>query len=159
MERWWKDTDRGKPRHWYLLRDNVRFYGEQLSVSRPTPSWRTTPRRLSATAYSIYSHIHSTLEAVFFIPDLRTRHSVVTGKPNYSQKNLSESYFVHHKLQTRLPSTPGLRSDRMCHGVRMETHCSDMQCIQCLDSPTPCVTVLYHGGIASHGSLDDHLTG
>jgi len=42
----------------------IRFYGEELLAPRPTPNWRTTPCRLSATAYSIYSQQHSILEAV-----------------------------------------------------------------------------------------------
>jgi len=40
------------------------FYGDELLTSRPTPSWRTTPCRLSATAYSIYSQLPSILETV-----------------------------------------------------------------------------------------------
>ena len=33
------------------------FYREGLLAPRPTPSWKNTPRRLSATAYSIYSQL------------------------------------------------------------------------------------------------------
>jgi hypothetical protein len=40
------------------------FHGEALLAPRPTPSWRTTPRRLFATAYSIYSQLPSISEAV-----------------------------------------------------------------------------------------------
>jgi hypothetical protein len=39
-------------------------HGEELLAPRPTPKWRTTPCRLSATAYSIYSQLPSILEAV-----------------------------------------------------------------------------------------------
>ena len=39
------------------------FYGEKLTAARPTPNWRNTHCRLSATAYSIYSQLHSILEA------------------------------------------------------------------------------------------------
>jgi hypothetical protein len=35
------------------------LYGEQSLASSPTPSWRTTPCRLSATAYSIYPQLPS----------------------------------------------------------------------------------------------------
>jgi hypothetical protein len=42
----------------------IRFYSEQLLSPRPTPSWRTTPYRLSATAYSVYSQRPSILVAV-----------------------------------------------------------------------------------------------
>ena len=39
------------------------FHGEALLAHRPTPSWRTNTRRLSATAYSIYSHLPSISES------------------------------------------------------------------------------------------------
>jgi hypothetical protein len=35
------------------------FYGEESLATRPTPSWRTTPCRLSAIAYLIYSQLSS----------------------------------------------------------------------------------------------------
>jgi hypothetical protein len=41
------------------FRNHKNFYDEGLSAPRPTPSWRTTPCRLSATAYSIYSQLPS----------------------------------------------------------------------------------------------------
>jgi len=41
-------------------------------------SWRTTPCRLSAIAYSIYSQLPSVSGGLPFICNLRTRHSVVT---------------------------------------------------------------------------------
>jgi len=47
-----------------LLCNMVSFYGEELLAPRPTPSWRTNPCRLSATAYSIYSWPPSLLKAV-----------------------------------------------------------------------------------------------
>ena len=38
--------------------NRIRFYGEELLAPRSnTPSWRTTPCLLSATAYSIYSQL------------------------------------------------------------------------------------------------------
>ena len=49
-------------RMWVFL--NKVFYREGLFAPRPTPSWRTTPRRPSATAYSIYSQLPSLSEAV-----------------------------------------------------------------------------------------------
>ena len=50
------------PRHMYLFRNKVSFYGEELLALRPTPNWKTTPCRLSETAYSIYSQLPSILE-------------------------------------------------------------------------------------------------
>jgi len=47
-----------------MFRNNIRFYAEELLQPRRTPSWRTTPCRLSATAYSIYSQLPSILETV-----------------------------------------------------------------------------------------------
>ena len=57
------------------FRKKICFYGEHLAQP---PSWSTTSCRLSTTAYSIYSQLPSTLEAVPFIRNLRTRHAVVT---------------------------------------------------------------------------------
>jgi hypothetical protein len=41
------------------FRNKLIFYGEQLLAHAQPPSWRTTPFRLSATAYSIYSQLPS----------------------------------------------------------------------------------------------------
>jgi hypothetical protein len=41
-------------------------------------SWRTTPCRLSATAYSKYSHLPSTSGGPSSTRNLRTRHAAVT---------------------------------------------------------------------------------
>jgi hypothetical protein len=46
------------------FRNMIRFYGEELLAPRPTPSWRTTPCRLSTTAYSVYSQLLPILDAV-----------------------------------------------------------------------------------------------
>jgi hypothetical protein len=46
----------------WIFRNNTCFYGEELLA--PRPSWRTTPCRLPATAYSIYSQLPSILEAI-----------------------------------------------------------------------------------------------
>ena len=48
----------------WMFRKKVRFYGEGLLAPRQTPSWRINYCRLSATAYSIYSHLSSVLEAI-----------------------------------------------------------------------------------------------
>jgi hypothetical protein len=45
------------------------------------PSWRTTPCRLSAAAYSIYSHLFSIAVGRFSIHNPRPRHAVVTETP------------------------------------------------------------------------------
>ena len=51
-------------RPFWLFSNMVCFYGEDLLAPRPTPKWRTTPCRLSATAYSVYSQLPSILEAI-----------------------------------------------------------------------------------------------
>jgi hypothetical protein len=43
------------PRFLMNFRKKLIFYGEELLAPRPTPKLRTTPCRLSATDYSIYS--------------------------------------------------------------------------------------------------------
>ena len=50
--------------HDYFVNIFFFFHGEELLALRPTPSWRTTPCRLSTTAYSIYSQLPSISEAV-----------------------------------------------------------------------------------------------
>jgi hypothetical protein len=45
------------------------------------PSWRTTPCRLSATAFSIYSQLPSVPGGLPSIRNLRTCHAVVTRDP------------------------------------------------------------------------------
>jgi hypothetical protein len=47
----------------------IHFHGEELQPFAQPPSWRTTPCRLSATAYSIYSQLPSILE---FVPPSAT---------------------------------------------------------------------------------------
>jgi hypothetical protein len=59
---------------------NIIFFGEELLAPRPNPpSWRTTPCRLSATAYSKYSQLSSISGGRSSIRNLRTRHAVVIG--------------------------------------------------------------------------------
>ena len=54
-------------------------YGEELLAPRPTPSWRTTPCRLPATAYSTCSQLPFISGGSFSSRNLRTRNAVVTG--------------------------------------------------------------------------------
>ena len=49
-------------RLWVFLNTSSNRKG--LLEPRPTQSWKTTPRRLSVTAYSIYSQLPSLSEAV-----------------------------------------------------------------------------------------------
>jgi hypothetical protein len=51
------------------------LYSEELLALSPTSSWRTTPCRLSATAYSIYSQLLSISGGRSSIRNLRTRMS------------------------------------------------------------------------------------
>jgi hypothetical protein len=66
---------RGALKHFVRMKN---FYDEGLLAPRPTPSWRTTPCRLSATAYSVYSQLPSVSGGFPSIRNLRTRHAVVT---------------------------------------------------------------------------------
>ena len=47
-----------------MFRNMIRFQVQLLLQPRPTPSWRTIPCRLSATAYSIHSQLLPILGAV-----------------------------------------------------------------------------------------------
>jgi hypothetical protein len=52
------------PRQVFRFRNKASLYGEELLAPRPTPSWRTTPCRLSSNAYSLYSQLPSISEGV-----------------------------------------------------------------------------------------------
>jgi hypothetical protein len=67
------------PRHFETFRNKSPFCGEWL-LAQP-PSWRTTPCRLFATAYPIYSQLPSVSGGLPSIRNLRTRHAVVTRYP------------------------------------------------------------------------------
>jgi hypothetical protein len=62
-----------------MFRKTVIFYGEELLAPRPTPNWRTTLCRLSATAYSMDSQLPSISGGRSSILNLRTRHAMVTA--------------------------------------------------------------------------------
>jgi hypothetical protein len=68
------------PRRFETFR-NKNFYCEEFLAPRPTPKWRTTPCRLFATGYSIYSQLPSVTGGLPSIRNLRTRHAVVTRDP------------------------------------------------------------------------------
>jgi hypothetical protein len=53
-----KDSVQIRRTLWHFI-ISLHFYGEEMLAPRPTPSWRTTPCRLSGTVYSIYSHLPS----------------------------------------------------------------------------------------------------
>jgi hypothetical protein len=63
----------------FMLRNRFIFYGEGLLAHGQPPSWRTTPCRLSAASYSMYSQLTSIAGGRPSIRDPRTRHAVVTG--------------------------------------------------------------------------------
>jgi hypothetical protein len=76
----------------WLFRNRIRFYGEELLTTRPNSKRRTTPCRLSATAYSIYSQLPSILEAV---PPSTTWGSAVLwwqGTSNHGEVSCTEFY-------------------------------------------------------------------
>jgi hypothetical protein len=49
----------------HQFRNMTRFYGEELLAPRPTPKLEDHTFSAYATAYSIYSQVPSTLEALF----------------------------------------------------------------------------------------------
>jgi hypothetical protein len=65
---------------------NIGFHSEELLAPRPTPSWRTTPRRLHTTVYSIYSQLPSILEdpqpedAPWSCLEIRLQHEVTVWR-------------------------------------------------------------------------------
>jgi hypothetical protein len=81
-------------RRFETFRNNKNFYGERWLARSPTPSWRTTPCRLSATAYSIYSQLPSVAGGLPSIRNLRTRHAVVTR----DQPNMDIYTYIIYKL-------------------------------------------------------------
>jgi hypothetical protein len=60
-----------------MFRNSFIFYGEGLLAQHP--SWGTTPCRLSAAAYSMYSQLTFISGGSPSIRDPSTRHAVVTG--------------------------------------------------------------------------------
>jgi hypothetical protein len=69
-------------RHFEIFRNNRKIFTVRgcRPDAQPT-SWRTTPCRLSATAYSVYSQLPSVPWKLPSIRNLRTRHAVVTRDP------------------------------------------------------------------------------
>jgi hypothetical protein len=68
------------PKHSVIFRYMINFLRlGVVSTSPIPPSWRTTPCRLSATAYSINSQLPSISAGRSSIRNLRTRHAMVTG--------------------------------------------------------------------------------
>jgi hypothetical protein len=67
------------PRLCDLFRNMVFFTMRTCQHLAQPPSWRTTPCRLSATAYPMYSQLPSISGGRSSIRNPRTRHAVVTG--------------------------------------------------------------------------------
>jgi hypothetical protein len=57
------------PRFFMNFRNKLIFYGEELLAPRANPSWRGTPCRLSATAYSIFPAILRPLRPLHSQPE------------------------------------------------------------------------------------------
>jgi hypothetical protein len=74
-------AQRASPRPWpcKIFRNMINFYGERFLPPPQPLTWRTTPCRLSTTAYSVYSQLSSISGGRSSIRNLRTRHAVVTG--------------------------------------------------------------------------------
>jgi hypothetical protein len=63
------------------------------------PSWRTTPCRLSAAAYSIYSQLPSVAGGLPSIRNLRTRHAVMTrDPPNKTMRISNITVYICHTI-------------------------------------------------------------
>jgi hypothetical protein len=59
-----------RPRPCVTFRNMLIFYGEELLAPRPTRNWRTTPRRLSATAIRYTVTYPASMEVVSSISNL-----------------------------------------------------------------------------------------
>jgi hypothetical protein len=70
-----------------LVRNLFFFTVKGCQPHTQPPIWRTTPCRLSAAAYSIYSQLPSIPGGLSFIRNPRTRHAVVTGNPQTHNGN------------------------------------------------------------------------
>jgi hypothetical protein len=91
---------RGALKHFVTIKN---FYGEWLWPHAQPPSWRTTPYRLSATAYSIYSQLPSVLGRLPSIRNLRTRHAVVTrDSPNMARHNTYDTLCTQSARSERI---------------------------------------------------------
>jgi hypothetical protein len=105
------------PRQVFMFR--VSFYGEELSTPRPNPSWRVTPCRLSATAYSIYSHLPFILETV--------RPSATLGSampwwqwPTYHGFNEYTFWnIMYFRIPSRFESEGDVERTWYCRGLRL----------------------------------------
>ena len=71
------------PRHQFMFRNIIRFYGEELLAPRPAPKLDDHP--LSAIRNCVFNIFSSTfyIGGFSFIRNLRRRHAVVTG-PTYN---------------------------------------------------------------------------
>jgi len=87
------------PMRFETFRNNNFFYGEGLLAQ--TPRWRTTPCRLSATAYSIYSQLPSVPGGLPSIRNLRTQHALVTRDPS----NMGVDICSQEKLKYAINNT------------------------------------------------------
>jgi hypothetical protein len=69
---------RGALKHLVTIKN---VYGEGFQPHAQPPSWRATPCRLYATAYSMYSQLPSVPGGLPSVRNLRTPHAVVTRDP------------------------------------------------------------------------------
>jgi hypothetical protein len=74
------------------------------------PSWRTTPCRLSATVYLIYSELPSISAGRSSIRNLRTRHAVVTG----THLSPAVPYFPHSLIKCTIFRGEKVFEHKMC---------------------------------------------
>ena len=95
------------PKLLWLFSNILSFYGKEL-LAQP-PSRRTTPCRLSATAYLIYSQLPSTSAGRSYIRNLRTRHAVVTG----TRLSLWQGPTYHGKISVIIIKSLSYRCSRI----------------------------------------------
>jgi hypothetical protein len=74
------------------------FYGEELQPLAETPSCRTTPCRLSATAYSIYSQLPSTCGSCFLHQQLTLLNKKVKNQSNMKARKKRKKW---SKMKTK----------------------------------------------------------
>jgi hypothetical protein len=81
-----------------MMRNRIRFYGEELLAPLPTTKLKGHPCRLSATAYSVFSQVPSILEAV--PPSATWGRAMLWWKgPTYHGQKTTRSFITAEKIR------------------------------------------------------------